>query len=369
MSKTKVYSGSLLLLVCAVANAHADSFAVSDDQLARLGVRLGAAETVDRVEVAAAPAEVVVPPAQQAVVSAPVDGVVARLLVAEGEPVTKGQTLAELDSKDFLQWQREYLEAAVAAELAAAQLARDHDLHDEGIIAARRLQETQAQAHAAEVRLDQAGEQLRLAGFDDAARKALVSGRRLSARLVLRAPFDGVVAAVHAKVGARVDSLDAVISIADLRTLWLELHLSQENAAKVERGMVGAVKIGTTDITGPVTVVGRVVDPATQTVLVRVEVENAHGLLRAGQFLAAQVLAPIEHTTYALPAAAVTRSGGAIFVFVREPSGFAARRIEVVAEDGSRVYVTAGIDRDARVAVEGISALKSLWLSTQEAGS
>jgi cobalt-zinc-cadmium efflux system membrane fusion protein len=320
------------------------------------------------VEVATAPAEVVVPPSRQAVVTAPVDGVIARLLLAEGEPVSKGQTLAELDSKDFLQWQREYLDAAVAAELADAQLARDRDMHDEGIIAARRLQETQAQAHAAGVRLDQAAEQLRLAGFDTTALKALVSGRRLSARLVLRAPLDGVVTALHTKVGARVDSLDAVASIADLRTLWLELHLSQESAAKVERGMLATVETAGRELTAPITTVGRVVDSATQTVLVRAEIDNTTGLLRAGQFLTARVLAPIDRATYALPAAAVTRSGGGVFVFVREPNGFAAQRVEVAAEDGARIYVTSGIDRGANVAVEGISALKSLWLATQEAG-
>lgn len=368
MSKAKALAGLLVVATCVIGRAYADSFDVSDDQLARLGVTLGAAEAVERVAIASAPAEVVVPPAQQAVVSAPVDGLVARLLVAAGELVRRGQPLAELDSKEFLQWQRDYLEASVAAELADAQLARDRDLHDEGIIAARRLQETQAQAHAASVRLDQATEQLRLAGFDKPALAALVSKGRLSARLILRAPFDGVVAAQHATVGARVDSLDAVATVADLGTLWLELHLSQENAANVAPGMLAAVKVGDRELTAPITTVGRVVEPATQTVLVRAAIDNGAGLLRAGQFVKASVLAPSERATYAVPAGAVTRNGEAAFVFVREPKGFTARRIEVIAEDGSRVYVTAGIDGGARVAVEGISALKSLWLAMQESG-
>ena len=368
MSKAKALAGLSVIVICVIGNARADSFDVSDDQLARLGVTLGAAEAVDHVEIASAPAEVVVPPSQQAVVSAPVDGLVARLLVAAGEPVTRGQALAELDSKDFLQWQREYLDASVAAELADAQLARDRDLHAEGIIAARRLQETEARAHAATVALDQASEQLRLVGFDKPALTALMSKRRLSARLVLRAPFDGVVAAQHATVGARVDSLEAVVMVADLRTLWLELHLSQESAAKVAPGMLAAVNLGDVELTAPITTVSRVVDPATQTVLVRAAVDNGAGLLRAGQFVRASVLAPSERVTYALPAGAVTRSGEAAFVFVREPNGFAARRIEVLAEDGARIYVTAGIDGGARVAVEGISALKSLWLAMQESG-
>jgi hypothetical protein len=64
----------------------------------------------------------------------------------------------------------------------------------------------------------------------------------------------------------------------------------------------------------------------------------------------------------------VTRSGDAAYVFLREPTGFAAHRVEVIAEDGERAFV-GGIDRGGRlVAVGGVSALKSLWLAAREPG-
>jgi cobalt-zinc-cadmium efflux system membrane fusion protein len=357
-------------LCASTVHAAEDLFAVTNQELERLGVRLGNVEPVELMELAAAPAEVVVPPSRQALVSAPLGGVVARLLVAEGETVTAGQVLAELDSIDYLERQRGYLDTAAAFELAAAQEARDRGLYDEGIIAERRLTEATATARAARALLDQARAQLELAGLTPADLTRLAAQRRLTARIVLRAPFAGVIAAAHTEVGGRVDAFDPVFAVADLGELWLELQLPQENAALVARGMgVAADAPGGATITGVITTVGGVVDAETQMVLVRAVVENPDGLLRAGQFLRARVLArPPADGAFAVPAASVTRHEGEALLFVRSGGDVAVQRVAILAVDGERIYVAASIGRDARVAVDGISALKALWLSAAEEG-
>ena len=359
---------SFVAMLTLLASTGAESFELGDAEIARLGIEVASVESASHVAVAAGPAEVVVPPAQLAVVSAPTDGLIARLVVAAGDTVARGQPIAELDSAEFLDWQRAYLEAEGAAELARAQLARDRGLFDDGVIAERRVQEATAIARVAELKVAQAGEQLRLAGLDDRALQDLGRGRALTARLVLRAPLDGTIAAAHAKVGARVGRLDPVVTIADPRTLWLELHLREADAARVELGQTAAITVRGAEHTGPITAIARIVDPTTQTVLVRAVIDNSTGALRAGLLLEARVTAPAEGIAFALPAGAVTRAGGAAYVFVREPTGFEARRVEVLAEDGEHIYVDAGIDRGGlRVAVGGINALKALWLAAQEA--
>lgn len=353
----------------AAAERVSDLFTVRAAELPRLGVVLGRPTPVDTVTVATAPAEVVVPPASEALVSAPVAGSVARILAAAGEPVRSGQALAELESPDFLGWQRELIEAAVDDDLAQVQLERDRGLEADGIIAGRRLAETSARARAARVRLDQARQQLRMAGLGEADIDRLAATGTLLPRLVLRAPFDGVVLEQYAHVGARIESLDALMRIADLETLWLEIHLRPDIAAGVRPGMTAAVSVGGLALAGAVTTVGRVVDPTTQTVLVRAPVSNTGSRLVAGQFLPARIVAASELATFALPAAAVTRSGNDVIVFARTHDGFAARRVELASEDNERVYVKTGIDAATEIAVEGISALKSLWLADATEGS
>jgi cobalt-zinc-cadmium efflux system membrane fusion protein len=353
----------------AAAQAGGSTFEVSDAELARLGVELALPEPAEFVELAGAPAVVVVPPARQALVSAPQAGIVARLLVAEGDLVAAGQPLAELDSADYLERQRDYLDAAAAAELASAQEARDRGMFDEGIIAERRLAEASAAARAARSRLDQARAQLELAGFARADVERLAAERRLATRLVLRAPLDGTVVAVPGTVGGRVDALDPVLAIADLRELWLEARLPQERAAHVAVGMsVVVAPPARAERTGTVTAVGGAVDPATQTVLVRAAIDNADGALRAGQALTARIRANAARGAWSVPVAALTRQGDETMLFVRDGAVMLVRSVTVVGEDGARAYVDGGVDASRRIAVAGVSALKALWLSTVEEG-
>jgi cobalt-zinc-cadmium efflux system membrane fusion protein len=366
----RVASLLLLIGVLWLAGAAADqTIYVSAEEMDRLGVSLGGPEESRHMQIASAPAEVVIPPAQRVAVSAPVAGLVSRLLVATGEPVRGGQPIAEMRSAEFLELQREYLEAAADSELAATQLERDRGLREEGIIAERRLQETTAAARATALRLDQAEQRLHLAGQSSTEIAALAARRVLAPTLMLTAPFDGVVASQHVQVGAHVDALEPVVQIADLSALWLEVHVPQETAERVAVGMSVLVTVQGQERWAAVVNVGRIVEPDTQTVLVRASVANGEGDLRAGQFLSARIVAAADVPLMAIPAAALMRNGRDAFVFVRTPAGFEVRAVDVLGEGGRHVYTEGGIEASEQIAVGGVSALKSLWLSRREGGS
>ncbi|MDH3506974.1 MAG: efflux RND transporter periplasmic adaptor subunit [Gammaproteobacteria bacterium] len=356
---------ALWLVVAAPVWAEGYEFALADAQLARLGIALAWPVAVSEMEIASAPTEVVVPPARQAVISAPVNGLVARILVDAGETVTRGQALAELQGPEVLSWQRDYLDARLEDELATSQHSRDQSLYDEGIIAERRLQESRARARASQARLDQAQRQLELAGFTGAALAELGEGGSLAERLVLRSPLDGVVLERLTSVGARVGALDPLMRLGDLSELWLELQVRQELAADVLPGMLVSVLVGGQERRSTITTVGRFVDDTTQSVLVRAVLEQADHRLKAGQYLNSRIVAPLSSgTALALPAAAVTRHLGKTYVFARRENAIEVVPVELLADDGARVYVAArSLDANTRLAVEGISVLKSLWLA------
>jgi membrane fusion protein, heavy metal efflux system len=353
------------MLVCGLTEAADSSIEMSDEEIARLGVELGMPRRVDGIAVASGPAEVVVPPDRQRLVSSPLAGLVVRVFVAEGDPVDAGQPVAEIESPDVLDWQREYLEARVESDLAATQRRRDEGLYEDGIIAARRVEETSARARAAEIRLSRAEQRLRIAGFSQAELEVLARRGELSRQLTLQSPLTGFVLEQYTRIGAQIDALSPVARVADVSTLWLELRLPQESAAQVTAGMRVEGRAGAVDVWGTVTTVGQFVDAATQTVLVRAVFDNTDATLRAGQFASARVIA-IDEAALEIPTAAVTRHQTETLVFVRSPQGFETRAVEVVSSDGGSVYVRGTIDGDTRIAVTGISALKSLWLAGQE---
>jgi len=333
-------------------------------EIERLGIGLAYPEEAGAVELASGPAEIVIPPAQQSIVGAPVNGVITRLLVAEGEAVRAGQALAEIQSPDLLGLERDYIAALSERSLADAQLDRDRGLKADGIIADKRLQETQAAARSAAVAVDQARQRLLLAGLTAPELERLAQDQRLSASLTLRAPFDGVAVAQIADLGARVDTLDPIYRIADLSRLWLEMHVPQERTARMRPGHTAVVSVDGMPLEATLTHLSQVVDTASQTVLTRAEIENRELRLRAGQFLPARIFFRPDQTTgpvLIVPSTAVVREESRAFVFVRVAEGFAVRAITTMADDGSFVYVTDGIEPRSEIAVSGVAALKSIW--------
>jgi cobalt-zinc-cadmium efflux system membrane fusion protein len=337
-------------------------------EIDRLGITLAYPEPAGSVELGAGPAEIVIPPAQQAVVSAPIGGVINRLLVAEGESVRAGQALAEIQSVGLLAMQRQFVEALSDNELALAQLERDRGLRMDGIIADKRLQETQAAARAAAVALDQMRQQLALAGHSDADIDRLANRRELSATLTLRAPFDGIAIGQHPDLGARIESLDPVYRIADLSQLWLEMHIPQERAARMRIGHYASVAVDGQRFDAKLIHLGHVVDSASQTVLARAVIENQELRLRAGQYLPARIFFRPDAETgpvLAVPATAVVRDGGQTFVFVRVAEGFAVRSVSLIAEDNAFAYLSTGIEPRSEIAITGVAVLKSIWFENR----
>ena len=368
MAMRKVFVVSLLFSVCCVAIADGTGrLMVSPAEFERLGVKLTHAQRVSHVEIASGPAELVIPPAQEAIVGTTVSGMLSRLLVAEGDAVVKGQTMAEIQSPTLLELQREYVDAVTVEELAQVQLQRDRGLHEDGIIAERRLQEAVAAARAASVALEQRYQQLQLAGLDEDQLAGLAEGQQLSSMLILRAPFDAIVTAQLSALGSQVDALEPVYRVADVTTLWLEVYVPQERAERIGAGMRVAVSARGQEIEATVTHVGQLVDRASQTVLIRAVVDNDALLLRAGQFLPARVLAPASSTrpVFAVPNPAIVRDGNDPLVFVRTDGGFEVQAIEILADDGVSTYVNSGIEERSQVAVDGVAALKSIWLETR----
>jgi cobalt-zinc-cadmium efflux system membrane fusion protein len=357
----------LIAAVCITGTAVAEGFEMSDDQLARLGVELERPAEVESMILATGPAQIALPPAGQNVTSAPVDGLLTRMLVAVGDEVAAGQIIAELESPELLDWQRDYLDARIEADLAAMQLERDRALHAEGVIADRRLEETEARNRAAAARLDQTQQHLRIAGFTAAEIRALAADGRLTSRLALRAPLAGVVTARFAEPGARVYAMDPVAGIASLDEVWAEMHLAAEKADGITVGMTMQLLSGLDSVAATITVVGRVLDPATQTVLIRAAIDDDIAGLHVGRFVQAEVHAGMsDGPGYAVPATALVRNGEEAFVFVRVADGFEVVPVVPVHEDEHRALIASGVDGTMQIAVTGTSTLKALWLSSLE---
>jgi RND family efflux transporter MFP subunit len=353
MVMTLVHRLSAILLGSLVAQAGAaEPLLLQAEQLKALGIESIVAGSTSDSRAGTLPARVLVPNEQMRVVTAPVGGMIAMLAVAPGATVHRGQVVAHLASPQALELQRDALQSASQSSLQQQSLKRDEQLFAEGLIPESRLQATRAAASQSSAQASERRQGLNLAG---------ITPGKLGDALALTAPIDGVVLEQGVQLGQRVDGSALIYRIARLSPLWLEIQAPLAMAAGLREGM--PVKLAGSDIGGKLIAVGRAVDPASQTVLLRASIGKGAETLIPGQVVEVEVAAPAG-PQQRLPASALIRDQGKTLVFVQTGStdkgtSFTARPVKVISQGGDSIVVD-GVAADERVAVKGLSGLKAM---------
>ena len=171
--------------------------------------------------------QVELPPQATELLSAPLAGVVQQVLVAPGERVKAGQSVARLLSPELLAWQRELAQAQSQARLTASKLARDTQLHAEGIIPAQRLQDSRAQDEQAQLAVQERRQALQSIGQ---------AGGGLQPQVLLRATAPATVLEVSAVPGQRLDAGMPVVKLARSGRLAIVLQATPEQARSLRVG-------------------------------------------------------------------------------------------------------------------------------------
>lgn len=347
----KLRTAVLSILLCAALPLQAADITLDATQIQRLGIRDAQPQAARDARAAAWSARVVASPDAEWVVTAPSGGVVVRVPVVEGQQVAAGTVLAELRSAELPEMGAALAQAKAAADLARTHRDRDRALHAEGLIAERRLRESEAAALQAEAALGAAQSRLRLLG---------VSASDASAgRVQVRAQAAATVLERMALPGQRLNEADPLLRLADARKLMLELNLPVLHAETVREGDLLA--LDGMDAKARVTQIGWGASDATQTVRIRAELPAGKAGLRPGQWVKARRSVPAGNA-WAIPAAALSHHSGRNWVFARTASGYRAVEVTVLAQDATAATVSGALDATAPVAVGGVAALKAVWL-------
>jgi RND family efflux transporter MFP subunit len=151
--------------------------------------------------------------------------------VEEGSPVKAGQVIARLENRDV---RAASDQAAAELNSAEAELADAQKNFD-------RMQELRAKGYVAQADLDAAATRLNRDRSAVAAAEAALRSAQVAVEYTLiRAPFDAVVLTKDADVGdivtplgAAANAKAAVVSIADMSSLQVEVDVSESNLSKV----------------------------------------------------------------------------------------------------------------------------------------
>lgn len=239
-------------------------------------VREGASGTGSQTGPVAATGEFVAPVSSEVAVRVP--GRVGRLFVEEGQRVSRGQPLLQLET-EYLALDLKRAEADVARARAAANEAERDFKRKEELVAKDSV------SRAAYDR-SQSSYQTAQAGVEAAAASRDLARQRL-ADAVVRSPLTGVVAEKRTDVGERLGDSSVAFVIVQTAPIKLRFRLPERFLSQVREGQAVRAKVdpypGET-FEGRVTVVNGVVDPSTRTVAVETEFPNRDGRLSPGLF-------------------------------------------------------------------------------------
>lgn len=300
-----------------------------------------------------APAEIEADPARLARVTAPLPGRVVQLFVHFGDTVHKGQSLLEIDSPDLVAAQTDYLRAKSALLQSERTLARQQDLRQAGIGAAREVEQAQTDRDLAKSELERATLRLKLLGMDPGA---------LGRPLAVRAPVSGRIVEYKVAPGEhRSDLAEPLMTIADLSTVWVTASVQEKDIRRVqpdEEAQVTLAAYPGESWTGKVLFVGDLLKPETRTIPVRVALENTDRRLRPGMFGSVR-FAEKPAAELVVPPPAIVLLGDASFVFVEvAPWQIERRRVTPGAQIEGMSLISEGLRPGERVVVENAVLLQ-----------
>ncbi len=273
---------------------------VARDVQQRIGVTVGKVEMTPLVVTIRAVGIVRPDETRVAHVHLKTDGWVEKLFVSyNGQKVRTGEPMLSIYSPAFFSAQREFLSALQVSKAGLDDAGDQRTVVD----TARRRLELWDIPKDEIARLEQTG----------------TPGKAL----LLRSPISGTVLQKTAFAGQYVTAQDDLFVVADLSRVWMQAKIFQYELPDVAVGMRATVSFpgaARPSFTGKVAFIDPVVDEASRSVQVRIELPNPNGALLPGMF-GDVLLSHAMGSGLTVPASAVIRTGERDLVFRVLPGG------------------------------------------------
>ncbi len=333
-----------------------------------------------------------------------VGGRVLHVYVEEGQRVTKGQILADLDPADY----RNAYDAAVSeageakAENAKAKAGLRHQeleearidfertqdeyqrlkyLYDHQSLPANDFHKIEAAYLASQQRYDMAQSGTRVEDKQaasaqlSAATAQMQEAKKRLADCQLRAPISGLIGMRQIDEGVTVAPGVPVISVVDLDPVKVRVGIPETEVGKVRVGdhaMVSIPSLNGQQFDGRIEAIAAASDPASRTYVAKIVVPNPTHILLAGMVSDARLIGDSQLNAITIPGSAIVRDErGVTTVYVLAPGQNRVydRRVDVGAMIGSDVEIRSGLTGNEQVVVDGQQNVREGSLVKIEGGS
>jgi membrane fusion protein (multidrug efflux system) len=302
-----------------------------------------------------------VTPLNQVDIKPQVSGNIIGIYFKDGQRVTKGQRLYEIDQQQY----KAAVEQAIAnLNVAKANLAKSQQDAD-------RYQELAKQDAIAKQTLDHQIADLEANKRQvEAAQANVVSVQTNLKYSTISAPFDGTIGISQVKIGTGVYPQTLLNTVSSDNPMAVDIAVDQSDIIKFARYLQKGTKPKDSVFTvllpdnsiypypGQIYLIDRSVDPQTGTIKVRLTFPNAKGELIPGVTTNVRVKHDAGDSSLLIPYKAVVEQLGEYFVFVAEEGHALQRKVSLGTHVNDRVVVRNGLKEGDKVVVEGVQKLR-----------
>src|SRR5471032_278880 len=293
-------------------------------------------------------------PLSQATIKAKVSGQVASTTLQEGQAVSAGQVLVQLDPGDLrarvTQQQAALDDAQAKLSLAIKNANNNQALLKQNYISQNAYDSTQNSVEVARAAVKSA--------------EAMVEIARIAlGDTVIRAPISGIVSKRLVQAGEKVAPDMAVYTIVNLSQLTLEAQVPASEIPRIKVGQDVHFKVdgfGERDFAGKVTRINPTTESGSRAMLVYIAVDNGDGALRGGMFAKGSIVTERSAVAPLVPLTALRKDkkGTVVYALV---GGKVVEQVVTLGlrnEDEGYAEVTAGLVPGAKVIVARLDGVK-----------
>ena len=177
----------------------------------------------------------------------------------------------------------------------------------------------------------------------------------------LQAPMDGVVLARSANIGRVVATDATMFEIADLSSVWVELHAFGRDAGRIKPGQQVLLETldGSAQAEAKVDFVSPHAEESSQATAVRVVLDNADGRWRPGVFVRGAVTVAEKQVPLAVKSSGLQRFRDFTVVFAQFGDLYEVRMLDLGASDGTHTEVLGGIEPGQTYVAENSFLIKA----------
>ena len=173
-----------------------------------------------------------VPPQGNISVTVPYGGFLKYTAMLPGTRLKKGQIIATVENPEFIEFQRDYLEALANNEYLKADFERQQTLNNEEVTSTKVFQKAKSSYLTNKANIQALESKLRLIGINPSS----VKNGKISSVVNVYSPINGIVRDVYINTGKYFNPQDVLMDITDASDLHVELKVYEDDIPLIRMG-------------------------------------------------------------------------------------------------------------------------------------